>query len=328
MLACMPAYLGGVGALGAKIVSSSSRAVAPGEPRPMSALVVLADLEGRFLSVMCGTQLGALRTAAASAVAIRHLARDDASVMAIIGCGVQGGAELAGALATRQLSRVHVFDTDAPKAQAFARAMTERHGLPVVAEPSAEAAIRQAGIVAMATSSMVPVAAVAAIQPGTHINAVGAHTPGTRELDSDTVARARLFVESRQAVLAEAGDVLIPMRRPKSQRRTSWGNSAMSSRAGCPAAAPGMMSPSSNQPASPRRTSSPPRWSTRQPGPAVSASRSECNPTAIALSAAGRRKSFRFFFQKEALSYLNLLRFTWCRAPEIPSPPARAAKPA
>ncbi len=211
MLACMPAYLAGADALGAKIVSSSSRAVAPGEPRPMSALVLLADTEGRFLSVMCGTQLGALRTAAASAVAIRHLARDDASVMAIIGCGVQGRAELAGALAVRKLARIHVFDTDAAKAQGFAREMAALHGIPVLAESSAEAAVRHAGIVALATTSMAAVVAGAAIQPGTHINAVGAHTPTTRELDSDTVARARLFVESRAAILAEAGDVLIPI---------------------------------------------------------------------------------------------------------------------
>jgi ornithine cyclodeaminase/alanine dehydrogenase-like protein (mu-crystallin family) len=211
MLACMPAYLAGAGALGAKVVSSSSRAVAPGEPRPMSALVLLADTQGRFLSVMCGTQLGAFRTAAASAVAIRQLARDDAAVMAIIGCGVQGRAELAGAIAVRQITRVHVFDTDSGKAQAFAQEMAAQHGMAVVAEPSAEAAVRHAGIVALATTSTDPVFAPGSIQPGTHINAVGAHTPGTRELDSDTVAHARLFVESRAAILAEAGDVLIPI---------------------------------------------------------------------------------------------------------------------
>ena len=212
MMACMPAYLGNAGALGAKVVASSSRAVAPGEPRPMSALILLADTEGRFLSVMCGTQLGALRTAAASAVAIRLLARADASVMAVIGCGVQGRAELAGALAVRPLSRVHAFDTDPARAAAFRAEMTERHGVDVVVEGDPESAVAAAGIVALATTSADPVVAAAAYRPGTHINAVGAHTPTTREMDSDTVARGRLFVESRQAILAEAGDVLIPLR--------------------------------------------------------------------------------------------------------------------
>ena len=199
MMACMPAYLGRAGTLGAKVVSSSSRAVPPGEPRPMSALILLADTEGRFLSVMCGTQLGALRTAAASAVAIRHLAREDASVMAVIGCGVQGRAELAGALAVRALSRVHAFDIDPAKGASFRAEMTERYGIEVVMEQDAGSAVRSAHIVALATTAAHPVAPASAFRPGAHINAVGAHTPGTREMDSDTVAHARLFVESRQA---------------------------------------------------------------------------------------------------------------------------------
>ena len=212
MMACMPAYLDSLAVLGAKIVSSSSRSVPAGRPRAMSALVVLSDTEGRFLSVMSGTQLGALRTAAASAVAIRRLARPDASTMAIVGCGVQGRAELAGALAVRRLSAVFAYDIDASVAQAFARDMAGHHGVPVTIADSADAAAAQADIVALATTSAVPVVSAAAIRPGTHVNAVGAHTPTTRELDGETVAGARLFAESRDALLAEAGDVLIPLR--------------------------------------------------------------------------------------------------------------------
>ena len=136
MMACMPAYLGQANALGAKIVSSSSRKPAPGEPRPMSALTVLADTDGRFLSIMCGTHLGALRTAAASAVAIRHLATKVASSMAIIGCGVQGRAELAGALAVRKIDQVFAFDTDPAKAKHFRASMTERYGIAIQSRPA------------------------------------------------------------------------------------------------------------------------------------------------------------------------------------------------
>lgn len=211
MMACMPAYLGKLNALGAKIVSSSSRKPLPGEPRPMSALTVLSDTQGRFLAVMCGTELGALRTGAASAVAIRHLARPEAEVMAVIGCGVQGRAELAGALAVRRLSAVLAFDIDPIAAERFRRDIEERHGLPVTIAASAEAAAERAEIITVATTSATPVVADASIRPGTHINAVGAHTPHTRELDSDTMTRARLIAESRLALLAEAGDVLIPL---------------------------------------------------------------------------------------------------------------------
>lgn len=212
MMACMPAYLDSLAVLGAKIVSSSSRPVPAGHPRAMSALVVLSDTAGRFLAVMCGTQLGALRTAAASAVAIRLLARADATRMAIVGCGVQGRAELAGALAVRRLSAVFAYDIDRSVAETFRRDMADLHGVAVVIADSAYDAAAQADIVALATTSAVPVVSAAAIRPGTHVNAVGAHTPTTRELDSETVAKARLFAESRDAMLAEAGDVLIPLR--------------------------------------------------------------------------------------------------------------------
>ncbi|MBV9785079.1 MAG: ornithine cyclodeaminase family protein, partial [Acidisphaera sp.] len=176
MMACMPAYLGQANALGAKIVASSSRKPLPGEARPMSAMTLLADTDGRFLCVMCGTHLGALRTAAASAVAIRHLATEAASTMAVIGCGVQGRAELAGALAVRPLSRVHVYDIDPAKAEDFRARMTERHAVPILIEETADAAVANAEIVALATNSAGPVAAAAAFRPGVHINAVGAHT--------------------------------------------------------------------------------------------------------------------------------------------------------
>lgn len=212
MLACMPAYLDSLAVLGAKIVSSSGRPVPAGQPRAMSALVVLSDTAGRFLSVMSGTQLGALRTAAASAVAIRRLARPDATRMAIVGCGVQGRAEVAGALAVRRLSAVFAYDIDSSVAETFRRDMADLHGLPITIADSADAAAAQADIVALATTSAVPVVSAAAIRPGAHVNAVGAHTPQTRELDGETVAKARLFAESRDALLAEAGDVLIPLR--------------------------------------------------------------------------------------------------------------------
>ena len=210
MMACMPAYLGGLNLLGAKVVSSSSRPPAAGQPRPMSALVVISDTDGHFLAVMCGTQLGALRTAAASAVAIQRLARPDATRMAIIGCGVQGRAELAGALAVRALSEVHAFDVSPDTAAAFAEEMA-RQGVKVTLQSSADDAASRADIIALATTSGSPVVSASAIRSGVHINAVGAHTPKTRELDSETVAGSRFFAESRQALLAEAGDFLIPL---------------------------------------------------------------------------------------------------------------------
>lgn len=211
MLACMPAYLGAHDLFGAKIVVSADRPVPPGEPRLLSMLAVLADTSGNLLAVMSATQIGPLRTAAASAVATRHLARPDARRLAIIGCGVQGRAELAGVAAVRRLDEVFAYDVNRAVAERFQREMSRRFGMPVTLTDGADEAASRADIVTLATTSATPVLTSAAIRPGTHVNAVGAHTPRARELDSDTVARARLFAESRPVLLAEAGDVLIPI---------------------------------------------------------------------------------------------------------------------
>jgi ornithine cyclodeaminase/alanine dehydrogenase-like protein (mu-crystallin family) len=212
MIACMPAYLGDAGVLGAKIVGSSSKPLPPGSPRQVASIVVLLDLQGKFLSIMSAALLGPLRTAATSAVATKSLSRPEASSIAMIGCGVQARVELLGALAVRPIARVFAYDTDRSAAERFAQEMTRRHGLVVSVAPSADQAVAEADIVTLATTSAEPVVSSSAIRPGTHINAVGAHTPSSREMDSDTIVRARLFVESRQAILGEAGDVLIPIK--------------------------------------------------------------------------------------------------------------------
>lgn len=212
MLACMPAYLaGGDGVLGARIVASSSRAVLPGQPRMLSSVIALADTVGRFLALMPATQLGPLRTAAASAVAIRHLARPDANAMAIIGCGVQGRAELQAAVLVRRLDHVFAHDIDAGVANRFCFEMSEALGIDVSVAASADEAVHHADIVVTATTSIGPVFDCSSVRPGTHINAVGAHTPRTRELGSDLMTRARIFAETRAAMFGEAGDVLIPI---------------------------------------------------------------------------------------------------------------------
>lgn len=211
MLACMPAYLGAHQLFGAKIVVSADRPVPPGEPRLLSMLAVLADTNGQLLAVMSATQIGPVRTAAASAVATRHLARPDARTAAIIGCGVQGRAELAGLAALRPLGEAFAYDLDRGVGETFRREMGRRLGLAITLTDSADEAASRADIVSIATTSGEPVVASAAIRPGTHVNAVGAHTPKARELDSDTVARGRVFAESRAVILAEAGDVLIPI---------------------------------------------------------------------------------------------------------------------
>ena len=193
--AVMPAY---AGALGAKLVTFYPKNVGV---HTHHALIVMFKAEtGEPLAVMDGRLITEMRTAAASAVATERLARPDASVLAILGSGVQAGSHLAALRHVRSFKEVRVWS---PKnAPAFA----QKHG--VKAAASAEAAVRGAHVVVVAASSTTPVLQGRWLSPGTHVNAIGATRPEWRELDDDLVKKARVFVDSREAAQRESGDVI------------------------------------------------------------------------------------------------------------------------
>jgi ornithine cyclodeaminase/alanine dehydrogenase-like protein (mu-crystallin family) len=157
---------------------------------------------GEPLAVMDGRLITEMRTAAASAVATERLARPagDASVLAILGSGVQAGSHLAALRHVRSFKEVRVWSPN--NAPAFA----QRHG--VKAAASAEAAVRGADVVVVAASSTTPILQGRWLAPGTHVNAIGATRPEWRELDDDLVTTARVFVDSREAAQRESGDII------------------------------------------------------------------------------------------------------------------------
>jgi ornithine cyclodeaminase len=211
----MPAYLARSDALGAKIVS-----VFPGNPAQglplIHAVVLVVDAEtGRPTALMDGTYLTALRTGAASGAATDLLARPDARVAAIFGAGAQARTQLEAVCTVRAIDKVWVYDVAPGTAQAYAEEMRER-GQPIpdniaVAKSPAEA-VRQADVICTATTSSQPVFDDADLKPGAHINGVGSYTPEMQEVPAETVARARVIVDSRTASLAEAGDLIVPMK--------------------------------------------------------------------------------------------------------------------
>ena len=152
----------------------------------------LASIDGRLITEM--------RTAAASAVATRLLARPAASVLALIGSGVQARSHLEALRLVRDFREVRVWS---PR---HAAAFAKRNG--VRAAASAEEAVRGADVIVVATTSMTPVLFGKWLSAGTHINAVGAPRPTWRELDDDTLHRSRIYVDSREAALHESGDVI------------------------------------------------------------------------------------------------------------------------
>jgi ornithine cyclodeaminase/alanine dehydrogenase-like protein (mu-crystallin family) len=192
----MPAYAGGQ--LGAKLVT-----LFPGnrDLPTHHALVTLFDAAtGAPLVIMDGRLITEMRTAAVSAVATRLLARPDASVLAVLGAGVQAGSHVEALRLVRQFREVRVWSPN--RAAEFAR----RHGAQLA--KSAEDAVRGADVVVVATSSRTPVLAGKWLAPGMHVNAVGAPRPDWRELDDAVLLQSKLFVESRQAAGIESGDVI------------------------------------------------------------------------------------------------------------------------
>jgi alanine dehydrogenase len=193
--AVMPAY---AGALGAKLVTFYPQNV--GVHTHHAVIVMLQPETGEPLAVMDGRLITEMRTAAASAVATQLLAREDASVLGILGSGVQAKSHLAALRHVRSFEEVRVWS---PR---NARAFAERHGVKAVA--SAADAVRGADVVVVAVSATTPVLRGSWLSPGTHVNAIGATRPEWRELDDDLVTTARVFVDSREAALRESGDVI------------------------------------------------------------------------------------------------------------------------
>ncbi|PYP08043.1 MAG: ornithine cyclodeaminase [Gemmatimonadetes bacterium] len=195
--AVMPAYADG-GALGAKLVTFYPQNVGI---HTHHALIVMFKAEtGEPLAVMDGRLITEMRTAAASAVATQRLARADASVLAILGSGVQAKSHLAALRHARSFKEVRVWSPR--NAPAFA----QRHG--VKAAATAADAVRGADVVVVAVNATTPVLQGRWLAPGTHVNAIGATRPDWRELDDDLVTTARIFVDSREAALRESGDVI------------------------------------------------------------------------------------------------------------------------
>jgi len=166
---------------------------------------------GRLRAIVDAAAITAIRTAAVSGVATRLLARADAGDLALLGTGVQAERHLEAMRVARRLRRVRAWSPNAGRRVAFAERMTRRFGLPVEPCDSARDAVEGADIVCTLTSAREPVLEGDWLEPGAHVNAVGASQPSARELDSAAVARARLFVDRRESALRESGDVLTPL---------------------------------------------------------------------------------------------------------------------
>lgn len=213
----MPAYAGEINRAGIKIVSVFPGNAEKGLPVVPATVVLLDDETGMVCAILEGTTLTQLRTAAIAGAATELLSRPDSSIAALFGTGGQAPAQLRALLTVRPIKEARIFDIDPARVKTFVEnhegEMAREFGTTLVAASSAKGAVENADVITTVTTSTTPVFETEWVQPGAHINGVGAYTPSMQEIPAGLLERAgRIFVDNREAVLAEAGDFLIPMK--------------------------------------------------------------------------------------------------------------------
>jgi ornithine cyclodeaminase len=205
-LLLMPAF--GEGGVGVKLVT-----LTPNNPERhlplIGAVYVLFDgLTQTPEAIVDGAALTALRTAAVSGLATRHLANPDADRLVIFGAGVQARSHLDAMLAVRRIEHVTVVSRTLPRAHSLVDGVRERG---VAADVGEADDVTDADLICTCTTSDVPLFDGTRLTAGTHVNAVGSYQATARELDTTTLLRARVVVETREAAFAEAGELSIPI---------------------------------------------------------------------------------------------------------------------
>jgi len=186
----MPAFIGGdLNALGLKMVTVYPDNPAKHDlPTTLGTLLLCDPTTGKVVAIMDAGYLTAVRTGAASGVATKYLARKDSEVCVVFGAGVQARKQLEAMKIVRPIRKALVVDVVPAARDSFAREMGEALGLEVVPTENIEAAVRSADIIVTASSSQEPVFAGDWLKEGTHVNNIGSHSPGARELDVHTAS--------------------------------------------------------------------------------------------------------------------------------------------
>lgn len=195
---------------GAKLINVHPGNAAHGRPLHQGFVALFDHDTGSPVAIVEGAQITALRTAAASGLATRVLARRDAKTHGVFGAGLQAATHIHAVATVRSIERVVIWARKLSSAEKLARDLESELECEIVA--SADPAVAGGcDVVTTVTAATEPVVRGAWLRPGAHLNVVGAHTPATREIDDETVANSAIYVDLMQSALSEAGDLLIPI---------------------------------------------------------------------------------------------------------------------
>lgn len=206
----MPGSTEALDVYGAKILSLHPDNAANGLPVIQGFVALFDRATGTPVALVEGASVTAIRTAAASGLATRELARPESMTHGIFGTGVQALTHIDAIAAVRPIAKTVIWGRDAAKAEALAQEQSERTGFEIVAtdDPREAAAC---DVVSTVTAAREPVLRGEWVEPGTHVNLVGAHEPDTREADSDLIAAARVYVDWLESAMTESGELLVPI---------------------------------------------------------------------------------------------------------------------
>jgi ornithine cyclodeaminase/alanine dehydrogenase-like protein (mu-crystallin family) len=205
----MPCYDRAGNVLGLKLVVVQESPKRP-EDRIQATYLLLDPQTGHPLAIVPANYFTDLRTAATSAVATKFLARDPVRVLGVFGTGRQARAHIKVIPRVRRFEQVLVCGRTAKASREFAQEMSAETDLPVAAA-DARTCTAESDVLCTCTSSQTPLFDGSLLRAGVHLNLVGTFQSHAREVDSATVQRARVFVESYAGAPAQAGDLLIPM---------------------------------------------------------------------------------------------------------------------
>ncbi|MBJ7289231.1 ornithine cyclodeaminase family protein [Williamsia sp.] len=192
-----------------KVLSDLPGNPAHGRPRQRSTIVVTSSVTGECIALIDGRAITAMRTAATSAVATKHLARADASTLGFVGAGNLAVEHARSIALVRPIDRIVVWSRSPQTVDGFREKVADM-GIPVVTAESVDRVAAQADIVCTLTPSVTPILFGESLRSGMHVNAVGAAPrPDEREVDSAAMARSRIVVDSRATALAKSGDAMM-----------------------------------------------------------------------------------------------------------------------
>lgn len=208
MMGVMPGYLAEPECFGVKLISLMPRNRPPLYSSHLGLVLLFEAEHGQPIALLDAAEITAIRTAAASGLATRLLARDDAADLALLGAGEQARTHLEAMLSVRRLRRIRIWARDQDKARLFAEAQGARHQVTIETAATVREAIAGADIICTTTKAREPIVLGDWLPPGVHLNLVGSSIAAAAEIDTPGVVKARFFVDCRNSTVNEGGEYL------------------------------------------------------------------------------------------------------------------------